>query len=145
MRRVVRNLSTLHNPVSLSGIGGLAVVRGIAFIATGTEVLPLNGYNNAPSLPGLGVVAVGALWVAAGVFLWGGMVWRRVFTLSVALMVGMYATWVVLHAVDLFTSPDWDSILGLAVYTLMVPVTITLAAIEVAPPGEPSTTEVKRE
>jgi hypothetical protein len=145
MRRVVRNVRALHNPVSLSGVGGLAVVRGIAFIATGTEFLPLNGYNNAPSVPGTGIVIVGLVWLFVGAFMWVGMVWRRVFTLSVALMVGMYATWVVLHAVDLFTAPDWDSILALAVYALMVPVTITLAAIEVAPPAEPSTTEVKRE
>ena len=142
MRRAVSNIRSLHNPVSLFGVGALAVVRGIAYIATGTGLAPLNGYNNAPSLPGLGVVAAGALWVAVGVFLWAGMIVRRMFITSVALMVGMYATWVVVHAVDLFTAPDWDSIVGLAVYSLMVPMTITLAAIEVAPPAEPSTGEV---
>ena len=139
MRRVVNKVRALHNPVSLFGVGALAVVRGIAYIATGTGLAPLNGYNNAPSLPGLGVVTIGALWVAVGVFLWVGMVARRMFTTSVALMVGMYATWVVVHTVDTFTMPDWDSVVGLAVYALMVPVTITLAAIEVAPPAEPST------
>lgn len=139
MRRVVNKVRALHNPVSLFGVGALAVVRGVAYIATGTDLLPLNGYNNAPSLPGLGVVAVGALWVAVGVFLWVGMVVRRMFISSVALMVGMYATQVVVHAVDLFAAPDWDSVVGLAVYALMVPVTITLAAIEVAPPAEPGT------
>lgn len=117
-------------------------MRGAAFIATGTGLLPLSGYNNAPSLPGLGIVVAGALWASVGVFLWVGMAVRRMFITSVALMVGMYATWVVVHAVDLFTAPDWDSIVGLAVYALMVPVTITLAAIEVAPPTEPSTGEV---
>ena len=142
MRRITSNVRALHNPVSLSGVGGLAVVRGLAFISTGTGLLPLNGYSNAPSLPGLGVVAVGTLWVAAGVFLWAGMALRRMFITAAALMVGMYATWVVVHAVDLFTAPDWDSILGLAVYAFMVPVTITLAAIEIAPPAEPSTGEV---
>lgn len=142
MSRVGKNIGALHNPVSLSGVGGLAVVRGLAFIAVGTDVMPLNGYDNAPSLPGLGVAMVGALWVAVGVFLWAGMVARRLFTASVALMVGMYATWVVLHAVDLFVTPDWGSIIDLAVYALMVPVTITLAAIEVAPPATPSTGEV---
>lgn len=141
MNRGGKNIRALHNPVSLSGVGGLAVVRGIAYIATGTDVMPLNGYNNAPSLPGLGVAMVGALWVGVGVFFWAGMMVRRLFTASVALMVGMYATWVVLHAVDLFTTPDWDSIVGLAVYTFMVPVTITLASIEIAPPVEPSTGE----
>lgn len=124
-------------------MGGLAVVRGVAFIATGTEVLPLNGYNNAPSVPGVGIILVGLVWLFVGVFMWVGMVWRRMFTLAVALMVGMYSTWAVVHAVDLFTAPDWDSVVGLAVYTLMVPVTITLAAIELAPPAEPSTGEVR--
>lgn len=143
MHRAARNLCALHNPVSLSGVGGLAVVRGVAFIATGTEVLPLNGYNNAPSVPGVGIILVGLVWLFVGVFMWVGMVWRRMFTLAVALMVGMYATWAVVHAVDLFTAPDWDSVVGLAVYTLMVPVTITLAAIELAPPAKPSTGEVR--
>lgn len=139
MKTVVKNLTALHNPVSLAGVGGLAVVRGTGFIATGTGTLLLNGYNSAPSLPGVGVTAVGAVWVFVGLFLWLGMVWRRVFITAVALMGGMYATWVVVHAMDLLTNPDWDSITGLMVYTVMVPVTLTLAAIEVAPPAEPST------
>lgn len=141
MRRIVRNVRALHNPVSLSGVGGLAVVRGIAYIATGTDTLPLNGYGNTPSMPALGLTVLGIVWLCSGLFLWAGMAIRRFFTVSVAFMVAMYSTWVVIHAVDLFTSPDWDSIVGLAVYLLLVPVTITLAAIELAPPGEPSTQE----
>lgn len=142
MRRIVRNVRALHNPVSLSGLGGLAVVRGIAYLATGTGTLPLHGYENTPSMPALGLTVLGIVWLCSGLFLWAGMAIRRFFTVSVAFMVGMYSTWVVIHAVDLFTSPDWDSIVGLAVYLLLVPVTITLAAIELAPPAEPSTQEV---
>lgn len=142
MRRIVRNVRALHNPVSLSGVGGLAVVRGIAYIATGTDTLPLNGYGSTPNMHALGLTLIGIVWLCSGLFLWAGMAIRRFFTVSVAFMVGMYSTWVVIHAVDLFTSPDWDSIVGLAVYLLLVPVTITLAAIELAPPGEPSTQEV---
>lgn len=145
MSRAVKNSRSLHNPLSLSGVGGLAVVRGLAFIATGTGMLPLNGYNNAPTLPGGGIAIIGLVWVLAGVFMWVGMAVRRLFTAAAALMVGMYATWVVVHTIDLFTAPDWDSILGLSVYALMVPVTVTLAAIEVAPPAEPSTGEVRSE
>ena len=141
MHRVVRNVRALHNPVSLSGLGGLAVVRGIAYLATGTGTLPLQGYEGTPSMPALGLTLIGIVWLCSGLFLWAGMAIRRFFTVSVAFMVGMYSTWVVIHAVDLFTSPDWDSIVGLAVYLLLVPVTITLAAIELAPPGEPSTQE----
>lgn len=140
----VKNIRSLHNPVSLAGVGGLAVVRGLAYIATGTAVFPLNGYNNAPSLPGIGVAVVGVVWLFAGVFLWAGMVVRRAFTFSVAFMTGLYCTWVVLHAIDLFTAPDWDSILTLSVYALMIPVLITLAGNEVAPPAEPSTGEVDK-
>ena len=142
MRRIVRNVRALHNPVSLSGVGGLAVVRGIAYIATGTDTLPLNGYGNTPNMHALGLTLIGIVWLCSGLFLWAGMAIRRLFIVAVAFMVGMYSTWVVIHAVDLFTSPDWDSIVGLAVYLLLVPVTITLAAIELAPPGEPSTQEV---
>ena len=141
MHRVVRNVRALHNPVSLSGLGGLAVVRGIAYLATGTGTLPLQGYEGTPSMPALGLTLIGIVWLCSGLFLWAGMAIRRFFTVSVAFMVGMYSTWVVIHAVDLFTSPDWDSIVGLAVYLLLVPVTITLAAIELAPPAEPSTQE----
>lgn len=144
MSRGVKNIRSLHNPVSLSGVGGLAVVRGLAYMATGTELLPLNGYNNAPSLPGIGVAVVGAVWLAAGLFVWAGMAIRRLFTYSIAFMTGLYCTWVVIHTIDLFTAPDWDSILALSVYALMVPVLITLAGIEVAPPAEPSTGEVDK-
>lgn len=125
-------------------MAGLAVVRGLAYVATGTELLPLNGYNNAPSLPGVGVTIVGTVWLAAGLFVWAGMAVRRLFTYSIAFMTGLYCTWVVIHTIDLFTAPDWDSILALSVYALMVPVLITLAGIEVAPPAEPSTGEVDK-
>ncbi len=145
MARPISNIRSLHNPLSLSGVGGLAVVRGLAFISTGTGVLPLNGYNNAPALPGVGIALMGAVWVLAGVFMWVSLAVRRLFIVASALMVGMYATWVVVHTIDLFTAPDWDSILGLSIYALMVPVTVTLAAIEVAPPAEPSTGEVRSE
>lgn len=111
-------------------------------MATGTDTLPLNGYGNTPSMPALGLVLIGIMWLCSGLFLWAGMAIRRFFIVSVAFMVGMYSTWVVIHAIDLFTTPDWDSIVGLAVYLLLVPVTITLAAIELAPPAEPSTQKV---
>lgn len=120
------------------------MVRGLAYMATGTELLPLNGYNNAPSLPGIGVAIVGAVWLAAGLFVWAGMAVRRLFTYSIAFMTGLYCTWVVIHTIDLFTAPDWDSILALSVYALMVPVLITLASIEVSPPAEPSIGEVDK-
>lgn len=138
MNRVLKNVLSWHNPVSLFGIGGLAVVRGVGLMAIGTETMTLGGYNNAPSLPGVGVALMGAVWLGIGLFMWTGMAVRRLFITAVALMVGMYATWVVVHAIDLFTAPDWDSVTALAFYALMVPVTITLAAIEVAPPAEPS-------
>ena len=138
MNRVVKNLLSWHNPVSLFGIGGLAVVRGAGLMATGMDTFALGGYNNAPSLPGVGVALLGSVWLGIGLFMWIGMAVRRLFITAVALMVGMYATWTITHAIDLFTSPDWDSMTGLAFYLLMVPVTITLAAIEVAPPAEPS-------
>lgn len=138
MKRIVKNILSWHNPLSLFGIGGLAVVRGWGLIATGMDTFALGGYNNAPDLPGIGVALLGSVWLGIGLFMWVGMAVRRLFIPSIALMVGMYATWVVVHAIDLFTSPDWDSMTGLAFYLLMVPVTITLAAIEVSPPAEPS-------
>lgn len=141
MSRALNNIKSLHNPLCLSGIGGLAVVRGAAFVCTGTGWLTLEGYNGAPPLPGSGVTLIGMVWVFAGVFLWASMAVRRLFIAASALMTGVYATWVVVHGVGLITSPDWDSLVGLALYALMVPMMITLASDEIAPPAEPSMVE----
>lgn len=132
----------LRNPVALSGIGGLAVVRGVSYIVTGLHILPLGGHDVAPTIPGVGLDLVGTTWLAVGVFFWVGMVYRRFFSLAVATMTAMYATWALVHIVDLFTAPDWDSILNLAVYALMVPVTITLGLVEVEHTPENDENEV---
>ena len=139
MSRAINNVRSYHNPLCLSGIGGLAVVRGTAFICTGTGWLSLEGYNGAPSIPCTGIVLIGAAWVFAGVFLWASMAVRRFFIAASALMTGVYATWVIVHGAGMLTSPDWDSVVGLALYAMMVPVMMTLAAIEINPPAEPST------
>lgn len=139
MIRALNNLRSFHNPVCLSGIGGLAVVRGVAFISTGTGWLPLEGYNGAPSIPCAGIVLIGGVWVFAGVFLWASMAVRRFFIAASALMTGVYATWVIVHGVGLLASPDWDSLVGLVLYAVMVPAMMTLAADEINPPAEPST------
>lgn len=141
MSRALNNIRSFHNPLCLSGIGGLAVVRGLAFISTGTGWFPLEGYNGAPPLPCTGIVLIGMVGVFAGVFLWASLAVRRLFIAASALMTGVYATWVVVHGVGLVTSPDWDSVVGLALYAMMVPVTITLASNEINPPAEPSTVE----
>ena len=139
MSRATDNIRSLHNPLCLYGIGGLAVVRGMAFISTGTDWLPLEGYNGAPPFPGSVVTLIGSVWLFAGVFLWVSMAVRRLFIAAAALMTGVYATWIIVHTIGLVTSPDWDSLVGLALYVLMVPVMITLAADEIAPPpAEPS-------
>lgn len=138
MSRALNNIRSWHNPLCLSGIGGLAGVRGLAFICTGTGWFPLEGYNGAPSLPRGGVILIGLVWLFAGGFLWASMAVRRFFIAASALMTGVYATWGVVHGVDLIASPDWDSVVGMALYALMVPVMMTLAHIEVHPPAEPS-------
>lgn len=138
MNRALNNLRSFHNSVCLSGIGGLAVVRGTAFISTGTGWLSLGGYNGAPPLPGSGVALIGVVWVFAGILLWASMAVRRLFIAAAALMTGMYGAWIIVHGVGLVTSPDWDSLVGIALYALMIPVMMTLAADEIAPPAEPS-------
>lgn len=141
MIRALNNIRSLHNPLSLSGIGGLAVVRGAAFISTGTGLLTLNGYNNVPSIPCTLLVGMGMLWVIAGAFLWASMAVRRLFIAAIALMVGVYATSAIIHAVSIFTTGTWDGVVGTALFTMMVPVLISLATIEVDPPGEASISE----
>ena len=141
MRRAINNIRSLHNPLSLSGIGGLSVVRGTAFISTGTGLLPLNGYNNVPALSCDLLVLMGTIWIIAGAFLWTSMAMRRLFIAAVALMVGIYATSAIIHAVSIFTTGTWDGIIGTALFTMMVPVLLSLATIEIAPPGEASISE----
>lgn len=138
MSRALNNIRSLHNPLSLSGIGGLAVVRGTAFIFTGTGLLPLGGYNNVPAISCSLLVLMGTLWAIAGAFLWISMAVRRLFIAAVALMVGIYATSAIIHAVSIFTTGTWDGIVGTALFTMMVPVLISLATIEIDPPGEAS-------
>lgn len=141
MSRAINNIRSLHNPVSLSGVGGLAVVRGAAFIATGTGVLPLNGYNNIPAVSCTSIVLMGVMWVISGGFLWAGMAIRRLFIAAVALMVGVYSTSATIHAVSIFTTGTWDGVLGLSLFAMMVPVLLALADVEIAPPGEASIRE----
>lgn len=138
MNKVVANLRSLHNPLSLAGVAALAFTRGLAYVATGTNVLPLDGYHNAPTLPGGGVLALGLMWVAVGLFFAVSMIVRRLFLAASALMVGMSATWVVVHIVNLCASPDWDSVIGLVTCGMLVPVVATLAVVEIVPPGKPS-------
>ena len=141
MSRAINNIRSLHNPLSLSGIGGLAVVRGSAFISTGTGLLPLGGYNNVPALSCTFLVLMGALWVIAGALLWTSMAVRRLFIAAVAFMVGIYATSAIIHAVSALTTGTWDGIVGTSLFTMMVPVLISLTTIEINPPGEASISE----
>lgn len=137
MSKLVNNIRSLHNPLCIAGVAMLAMVRGTAFIASSVADLPLDDFY-APSLPGIGPVAMGVAWMFAGVFLGFSMAVRRLFLTASALMVGMYSTAVVLYSIGMATRPDWDTVVSLSVYMLLVLVMIALASIEVDPPAEPS-------
>lgn len=137
MSTLVNNIRSLHNPLCIAGVAMLAMVRGTAFIASSVADLPLDDFYS-PSLPGIGPVAMGVAWMFAGVFLALSMAVRRLFLTASALMVGMYSTAVVLYSIGVATRPDWDTVVSLSVYMLLVLVMIALASIEVDPPAEPS-------
>lgn len=137
MSTLVNNIRSLHNPLCIAGVAMLAMVRGTAFIASSMADLPLDDFYS-PSLPGIGPVAMGVAWLFAGVFLAISMAVRRLFLTASALMVGMYSTAVVLYSIGMATRPDWDTVVSLSVYMLLVLVMIALASIEVDPPAEPS-------
>ena len=137
MSTLVNNIRSLHNPLCIAGVAMLAMVRGTAFIASSVADLPLDDFYS-PSLPGIGTVAMGVAWMFAGVFLALSMAVRRLFLTASALMVGMYSTAVVLYSIGMATRPDWDTVVSLSVYMLLVLVMIALASIEVDPPAEPS-------
>ena len=137
MSTLVNNIRSLHNPLCIAGVAMLAMVRGTAFIASSVADLPLDDFYS-PSLPGIGPVAMGVAWMFAGVFLGFSMAVRRLFLTASALMVGMYSTAVVLYSIGVATRPDWDTVVSLSVYMLLVLVMIALASIEVDPPAEPS-------
>ena len=138
MSKLVNNIRSLHNPLCIAGVAMLAMVRGTAFIASSVADLPLDDFNYAPSLPGIGPLAMGVAWMFAGVFLALSMAVRRLFLTASALMVGMYSTAVVLYSIGVAARPDWDTVVSLSVYMLLVLVMIALASIEVDPPAEPS-------
>lgn len=140
MSRLSNNIRSLHNPLCIAGVAMLALVRGTALIASSVADLPLDDFYS-PSLPGIGPVAMGVAWMFAGVFLALGMAVRRLFLTASALMVGMYSTAVVLYSIGVATRPDWDTVVSLSVYMLLVLVMIALASIEVGPPAEPSIDE----
>lgn len=75
-------------------------------------------------------VVPGVVWVFLGVFLHVAMFRWRWFRTSVALLTGAYITWAILFFSDIFISPDLVSIIRLASYLALVPVTITLGSIE---------------
>lgn len=136
MSTLVNNIRSLHNPLCIAGVAMLAMVRGTAFLASSMADLPLDDFYS-PSLPGIGPVATGVAWMFAGVFLGVSMAVRRLFLTASALMVGMYSTAVVLYSIGVATRPDWDTVVSMSVYMLLVLVMIALASIEVDPPAEP--------
>ena len=137
MALLTRPRQALNNPISLSGVGGLAFIRGVSYIASGTGWAPLGGHVTTPGVGADMLIVLGAAWVVVALYFWAGMVVRSQFRPATSLMAGMYAAWFLVHFVDILIAPDWSSILNLSVYALMVPVTITLAVAELAP--RPST------
>lgn len=120
----------LCNPLSLGAVAGLAIVRGATYLAQDWGLVDWSSAPIGPSLPLVPMDAVGLAWLAGGLFLHAGMFYWRWFRPAVAILTALYLTWSILYITDLFISPDLPSLVGLAGYMAMVPVTITLGVIE---------------
>lgn len=120
----------LANPIALSSLGGLAIVRGAAYLVAEAEAQPWVPADLGPALPLVPMWVPGVAWVFLGVFLHVAMFRWRWFRTAVALLTGAYITWSILFFSDIFISPDLVSIIRLSSYVALVPVTITLGSIE---------------
>lgn len=133
----------LHNPIALSSIGGVAVVRGCVYIAHHFPLPDWLGAEVGPGIPFLPLWVVGLMWVVTGLFLFASLwVWRW-FRSAIALITGMYTAWAIIHVTDLFISPDLASIVSLSIYASLIPVTITLGQMEIKDSAEQGTLDTK--
>ena len=120
----------LRNPVALAAVCILAMARGTVWLLSTANV---GNSGITPRLPAVAIAGIGAAWIAAGVILFAALFLRKYFLLAVSIMVGMYCTWIMVHAVDMITSPDLDSAISVVTYAVLIPVIITLDAAEMEP------------
>lgn len=83
-----------------------------------------------PTLPGMPVPLVGAVWILIGVFFLVSVVYWRLFTVGASIMGGAYLTWAVVYTADSFVDFAWGNITSVALYIFLFLVTLTLAQRE---------------
>lgn len=120
----------LSNPVTLSAIAGLALFRGVSYIWAWVEPRVWSAGDLGPSLPYVPLPVVGVVWVCAGMFLLLSMVHWSWFRPAVAVLTSCYLVWAILYFTDIFVSPELVTVVAMAAYAAMVPVTLTLGSIE---------------
>lgn len=120
----------LANPVALASIAGLALFRGLSYIWAWLEPRVWNAVDIGPSPPYVPLPVVGVVWVVAGMFLLVAMFHWAWFRPAVAVLTACYLVWAILYFTDIFVSPELVTVVALAAYAAMVPVTITLGSIE---------------
>lgn len=119
------------NPISIASLGLVSAIRGGVYIATAW--VTLSGADVGPVFPFFPTPAMGVVWLLTGLFVLASM-WRwKWFRLAMSLQAAMYFTWALTSIMDLMVTPDWVSIISMAVYGALVPISVTLARIETAP------------
>ena len=108
----------------------MAMTRGIVWLLSSA---PAGANGAAPNLPDWATTCIGAAWLIAAGFWLVSLLVRKFFVMAASVMVSMYATWIFVHGVDMVTSPDADSAMSMVTYAVMIPIVITLAAVELAP------------
>lgn len=129
------------NPISISALAGVSLIRGGVYIAA--SWVTLAGTEVGPIFPFFPTAVMGVVWVLTGLLLLVAMFRWHWFRLAISLQAAMYATWFLVSIVDIMVTPDWVSFISVAVYGALVPITITLAGIETTRPVEAITDETQ--
>lgn len=121
------------NPLSIASLAGVSLIRGGVYVGSGW--ITLAGTDVGPIFPFFPTAVMGVVWLLTGLFLLASM-WRwRWFRLAISLQAAMYATWFLVSIMDILITPDWVSVISMAVYGALVPITLTLAGIETTRPA----------
>ena len=59
----------LHNPIALAAVGGVGIVRGVAYIVSEYPLPEWLGDDVGPGVPLIPLWLVGVVWLIAGVYL----------------------------------------------------------------------------
>lgn len=121
----------LRNPLAIASLAGVAVARGAAYLLSYVDLPEWLGDDLGPNVPLFPLWVAGLAWVGAGILAHVALFVPSLFRPAIAFMTGLYTVWALVYAADMLMQPDLNSLVGLAIYIALVPVTITLGQEEI--------------